>query len=160
VALGRFGLDDGVHSYYHIRNPMRSGSIPFLLLCFLIGSANAQVWVITDTRHPVTGSASIQRIIQLDAAQQIEAELSANLPADPQQATALVQQRLNQGGASLQQRLREAYQGVTDAWSMGITTLPAVVVDQRYVVYGESDLDKALARIAQYRKAVSPAVCG
>jgi len=124
----------------------------FLLLGLLTGNANAQVWVITDSQRPVTGNASVQRVIQLDAAQQIEAELSANLPADPQQATALVQQRLNQGGASLQQRLREAYQGVTDAWSMGITTLPAIVVEQRYVVYGETDLDKALARITQHRK--------
>jgi len=131
---------------------MRSCLISCLWLLLLAGNASAQVWVITDTRHPVTGNASAQRVIQLDAAQQIETELSANLPADPQRAAELIQQRLNQGGASLQQRLREAYQGITDAWSMGITTLPAVVVDQRYVVYGETDLDKALTRIAQHRK--------
>jgi len=126
--------------------------ISSFLLCLLGGSVNAQIWVITDSQRSVTGSTSGQRVIQLDAAQHIEAELSAHLPTDPQQAAALIQQRLNQGGSALQQRLREAYQGVTDAWSMGITTLPAVVVDQRYVVYGETDLDKALARIDQYRK--------
>jgi len=131
---------------------MRSRLISCLWLLLLAGNASAQVWVITDSRHPVTGNASVQRVIQLDAAQRIEAELSANLPADPQHATALVQQRLQQGGTSLQQRLREAYQGITDAWSLGITTLPAVVVDKRYAVYGETDLDKALARIDQYRK--------
>jgi len=126
--------------------------IPFLLLYLLAGNAAAEVWVITDSRHSVTGNASVQRVIQLDTAQHIETELSANLPVDPQQATHLVQQRLNQGGQALQQRLREAYQGITDAWSMGIATLPAVVVDQRYVVYGEANLDKALATIDQYRK--------
>jgi len=152
VALGRFELDDGVHFKRHVTNLMRSRFIPFLLLCLTAGSVNAQVWVITDSRHPVTGNASVQRVIQLDTAQQIETELSAHLPADPQQATTLVQQRLNHGGASLQQRLRDAYQGITDAWSMGITTLPAVVVEQRYVVYGEANLDKALATIDQYRK--------
>jgi len=130
---------------------MISRLISCLWLFLLAGNASAQVWVITDSWHSVTGNASVQRVIQLDTAQQIETELSANLPADPQQAAALVQQRLNQGGQPLQQRLREAYQGITDAWSMGITTLPAVVVEQRYVVYGETDLDKALARIAQYR---------
>jgi len=126
-----------------------------LMSCFLLllaSNANAQVWVVTDSQHPVTGSASAQRVIQLDAAQQIETELSANLPADPKQAATLVQQRLNQGGQTLQQRLRAAYQEITDAWSMGITTLPAVVVDQHYVVYGEVDVDKALVRIQQYRK--------
>ncbi|HEQ1867040.1 TPA: TIGR03757 family integrating conjugative element protein, partial [Pseudomonas aeruginosa] len=72
--------------------------------------------------------------------------------SDPQRAAAMVQQRLQQGGQLLQKRMLDAYQGVADAWSLGITTLPAVVVDQRYVVYGESDLDKALARVAQHRK--------
>ena len=49
-------------------------------------------------------------------------------------------------------RLASAYQGVTDAWSLGITSLPAVVVDQRYVVYGEPDVARALARIEQHRR--------
>jgi len=132
--------------------PMHLHLISSFLLCLLGGSVNAQIWVITDSLHPVTGSASVQRVIQLDSAQHIEAELSANLPADPQQAAAFVRQHLNQGSQTLQQRLREAYQGVTDAWSMGITTLPAVVVEQRYVIYGEANLDKALAHIDQYRR--------
>jgi integrating conjugative element protein (TIGR03757 family) len=40
-----------------------------------------------------------------------------------------------------------AYQGVVDAWSLGIITIPAVVVDQRYVVYGEPDVAKAVVLI-------------
>ena len=48
--------------------------------------------------------------------------------------------------------MREAYQGMTDAWSLGITSIPAVIVDQRYVVYGESDLGQALVRIERYRE--------
>jgi len=117
MARGCLELDDGVYFKRHVLNPMRPRLISCLFLFLLAGNASAQVWVITDSQHPVTGSASVQRVVQLDAAQQIETELSANLPADPQQAAALVQQRLNQ---ALQQRLREAYQGVTDAWSMGI----------------------------------------
>ncbi len=52
----------------------------------------------------------------------------------------------------MQRRIGEAYQGVVDAWSLGITTIPAVVVDRRYVVYGEGNLDGALERVAQYRR--------
>ncbi|UBT80425.1 TIGR03757 family integrating conjugative element protein [Pseudomonas amygdali] len=116
-------------------------------------AANAQeVWVVTNSGNPVTGKATVNRLIELDMPQRFEAELAAQLPSDPQRAAALVQQRLQQGGQPLQKRMRAAYQGVADAWSLGITTLPAVVVDQRYVVYGESDLDKALARVAQHRK--------
>ena len=76
----------------------------------------------------------------------------AHRHADPAQAAAIVQQRLQDGGTPLQQRLADAYQGVIDAWSLGITRIPAVVVDRRYVVYGETDVSRALARIEEYRR--------
>lgn len=125
-------------------------AFPALLLIVSTVSA-ADIWVVTDARHPVAGAQAASRIIRLDAPQSIEAELSAKLPADPQQATEVVRQRLNDGGQALQHRLRDAYQGVTDAWSLGITSIPAVVVDRRFVVYGEDNLDEAVARIARHR---------
>ncbi|WP_238587053.1 TIGR03757 family integrating conjugative element protein [Pseudomonas veronii] len=109
------------------------------------------IWVITDRQHPVQGTPD--RLIELDVPARIEAELSTDLPSDAQQASLLVQQRLKHGGPALQQRLARAYQDVTDAWSLGITTLPAIVVDQRYVVYGEPGVAKAIARIEAYRRA-------
>jgi len=129
----------------------RTLALPALLL--VAGNVTAaEIWIVADVRHPVAGAQAADRIIQLDAAQAIEAELSARLPYDPQRAAALVQRRLNEGGQALQQRMREAYQGMTDAWSLGITSIPAVIVDQRYVVYGESDLGQALVRIERYRE--------
>ncbi|WP_425512184.1 TIGR03757 family integrating conjugative element protein [Xanthomonas citri] len=107
--------------------------------------------VITDSRHPVRTMGG-ERLIELDEAPRIEAELSAALPADPDQATAIARRRLNQGGADLQHRIASAYQGVTDAWSLGITSIPAIVVDRRYVVYGEPDVARAIARIEQHRR--------
>ncbi|WP_425521947.1 TIGR03757 family integrating conjugative element protein [Xanthomonas citri] len=107
--------------------------------------------VITDSRHPVRTMGG-ELLIELDEAPRIEAELSAALPADPDQATAIVRRRLNQGGADLQHRIASAYQGVTDAWRLGITSIPAVVVDRRYVVYGEPDVARAIARIEQHRR--------
>lgn len=111
----------------------------------------ADVLVVTDSHHPVKTMGG-ERLIELDEAPRIEAELSANLPTDPDQATALVKRRLTQGGTDLQRRIATAYQGVTDAWSLGITAVPAVVVDQRYVVYGEPDVARAIARIEQHRR--------
>lgn len=113
----------------------------------------ADVIVVTDRRHPVRVEHQPVRVIELDAVQRIEAELAANLPQDPAHATIIVQQRLREGGTALQQRINEAYQDVVDAWSLGITTLPAVIVAQRYVVYGEPDVAKAAARINTYRRA-------
>lgn len=111
----------------------------------------AEILVVTDSRHPVqaTGGA---RLIELDQHARIEAELSAHVPADPSRGAVLVQQRLNSGGIDLQQRLGAAYLGVVDAWSLGVTTIPAVIVDHRYVVYGEPDVAKAVALIEVHRR--------
>lgn len=158
VRICPMGSTTGVNSPRYVK-PMhaflahlgRTLALPALLL--VAGNVTAaEIWIVTDARHPVAGAQAADRVIQLDAAQAIEAELSARLPDDPQRAAALVQRRLNEGGDALQQHIREAYQGVTDAWSLGITSIPAVIVDQRYVVYGKNDLDHALARIERYRE--------
>lgn len=117
---------------------------------FATSASAADVWVITDRQHPVQGTPD--RLIELDAPARIEAELSARLPGDARQAASLLQHRLTEGGPALQQRLAGAYQGVADAWSLDITTLPAVLVARRYVVYGETNLARALARIERHRQ--------
>ncbi|MBX7274286.1 TIGR03757 family integrating conjugative element protein [Stutzerimonas chloritidismutans] len=111
----------------------------------------AEILVVTDSRHPVqaTGGA---RLIELDHPARIEAELGAHVPADPSRGAAMVQQRLYSGGVELQQRLGAAYQGVVDAWSLGVTMIPAVIIDHRYVVYGEPDVAKAVALIEAHRR--------
>ena len=126
-------------------------ALPAALGIFSPATFAADVVVVTDGHHPVKTMGG-ERLIELDEAPRIEAELSANLPTDPDQATALVKRRLTQGGTDLQRRIATAYQGVTDAWSLGITAVPAVVVDQRYVVYGEPDVARAIARIEQHRR--------
>ena len=126
-------------------------ALPAALAVFSPATFAADVVVVTDSRHPVKTMGG-ERLIELDEAHRIEAELSAGLPTDPEQATAIVKRRLKGGGADLQRRIASAYQSVTDAWSLGITSLPAVVVDRRYVVYGESDVARAVARIEQHRR--------
>ena len=113
-------------------------------------AAAADVLVVTDSHHPVQAPAGA-RVIELDQAARIEFELAAHLPTDPRQAAALVRQRLHDGGEALQRRIGYAYQGVADAWGLGIAKIPAVVVDRRYVVYGEPDVSRAVARINAYR---------
>ncbi|HGM9972055.1 TPA: TIGR03757 family integrating conjugative element protein, partial [Proteus mirabilis] len=48
--------------------------------------------------------------------------------------------------------LRQAYQGVIQAWELGVTRLPAVVVDAQWVVYGTTDIEQAVTQIQQYRE--------
>lgn len=125
-------------------------ALPASLAIISAAAFAADVLVVTDSHHPVKTMGG-ERLIELDEAHRIEAELSAELPANPEQATAIVKRRLGSGGADIQRRLASAYQGVADAWSLGITSIPAVVVDQRYVVYGEPDVARAVARIEQHR---------
>lgn len=106
----------------------------------------AQTWVITDQSHPITSPGPARNIL-LDQ-QHLESELSRGLPADPHQAAAIIQSRLTPpSGKRSQTDLAKAQQDLTDAWSLGITKIPAVVVDRRYVVYGEPDIAKALVLI-------------
>jgi len=126
-------------------------ALPAALAVFSPSTFAADVVVVTDSHHPVKTMGG-ERLIELDEAPRLEADLSAQLPADPEQAAAIVKRRLNNGGADLQRRIASAYQGVADAWSLGVTSIPAVVVDQRYVVYGEPDVARAVARIAQHRR--------
>ncbi|CAR52855.1 MULTISPECIES: TIGR03757 family integrating conjugative element protein [Burkholderia] len=125
-----------------------AAGIAFLALA--TRAAAAEVWLVTDSHHPVLGQAD--RHVVLDAGAVLEAELAANLPTDQERASAIVQQRLKLGGADMQRRIGIAYQGIVDAWSLGVTKVPAIVVDRRYVVYGETDVARAVARIDQYRR--------
>ena len=131
----------------------RETLIAFCLLTAVAGEASADICVYTDRGHAVDlGNTVAVCIVELDTATHLVAEVSADLPSDPSRAATIVRERLKRGGADLEHRLREAYQGVTDAWSLGITKIPAVVVDRRYVVYGEADVERALARIEEYRR--------
>lgn len=122
------------------------------LMCLLlpVSIMAAEIWVVTDQHHAVRGE--VDRLIKLDAPQLIEDELSADLPRDGRVAAVVIHQRIEQGGLPLQQQIRMAHQGVIDAWHLGVTALPAIVVDQRYVVYGEHEVDRALVQIARYRR--------
>lgn len=136
----------------HYRNPAFLRSWWLAGLCILAANASAaSVQVFTDRDHPVQAPTGI-RVVELDAASSLEAELSFPLPPDPTRAAAIARARLNAGGASLQRRLAVAYQSVVYAWSLGIEKIPAVVVDRRYVVYGVSDVARAVSIIDRYRR--------
>ena len=91
------------------------------------------------------------KLIELDLPGRIETELSADLPANSADAASLVQRRLRDGGSALQSRLTAAYQNVADAWRLGIIKIPAVIVERRYVIYGDNDVARAVARIDTFR---------
>jgi integrating conjugative element protein (TIGR03757 family) len=105
--------------------------------------------VITDSDQVVTTD-DPARVINVDRPATLESELSSALPNDPATAQTTIQQLLTSDFAA---RITKAHQDVVDAWSMGVTKIPAVVVDKKFVVYGETDVQRALDRIEAYRVA-------
>lgn len=122
-----------------------------LTALFIAASAQAETWVVTDHAHPVNAPAGV-RMILLDERQRLEEQVSRALPSDPRQAAAAVQRFLaTPDGQRLQDDLAKAQQGAADAWSTGVEKIPAVVVDRRYVVYGEPDVPTAIELIDRAR---------
>lgn len=135
--------------------PFRRGSTQQQLLAIVLFSACAhaqgETWVFTDHAHPVINTVN-HRVIFLDEQQRLEERLTSKLPADPTQAAATIQAYLaSPEGTRFQLELTQAQQGTTDAWSLGVEKIPAVVVDRRYVVYGEPDVDKAISVVDKAR---------
>lgn len=127
-------------------------ALPAALAVLSPATFAADVLVVTDSRHPIQAMGG-ERVIELDLPARIEAELSTGLPADPGRAEAIMQQRLREGKETLQRRIGRAYQGVAEAWGLGIAKVPAAVVDRRYVIYGEPNVARAVARIDAHRSA-------
>lgn len=124
---------------------------PLVALLCACACVQGETWVVTDHAHPVTNSAD-HRVIVLDEKQRLEEHLTSKMPPDPIQAVATIQTYLaSPEGTRFQHELTQAQQGITDAWSLGVEKIPAVVVDRRHVVYGEPDVDKAIRLVDKAR---------
>lgn len=82
---------------------------------------------------------------QLDKSEAIKAELNAKMPVNIDDAAAFMRNYSDSAeGRRVVQSIVDGYQGVGKAFSMGVKQLPAVVIDERYVVYGTVDIGVAL----------------
>ncbi|WP_252090620.1 TIGR03757 family integrating conjugative element protein [Pseudomonas sp. MWU13-3659] len=133
--------------------PLPSSQAALLLVVALANStAHAETWAITDAAHPLTSVPADVRVIKLDDQQRIEEQLSRKLPPNPHQAALAARQFMGTpAGAALMQQLAVAQQANADAWSLGVSKVPAVVVDRRYVVFGQPDVTAAMQTINQAR---------
>lgn len=116
------------------------------------GVVFAGVEVFTVAGKPVTNAPDTAAVVELDAPARLDARISQDLPKTPDRARQALQPRMK--GADWQatlKRYRAAYTGVARAWMLGVERLPAVVVDSRYVVYGEPNVGAALQEIEQAR---------
>lgn len=126
----------------------------FLLSLLAVAvQAPAATVVYTDSRHPPANAASDQ-VVYLDAPDTVQQQLFGDLPADPVQAEQVARNILQSPDRRQKQQLIGlAYQGVLQAYSLKLEKYPAVVFDDRYVVYGTADVAVAEARLAEFQGA-------
>ncbi|MCO0208827.1 TIGR03757 family integrating conjugative element protein [Escherichia coli] len=117
----------------------------FILLTALMPvSVLAGMVVYTDSQHLPENPPPDVVVVLLDEPDQLQAEMFGELPADTQQAEAQVRQVM--ASSTWQQKqlqLNDSYRLVVRAWELGIKKVPAVVFDDRDVVYGTTDVDVA-----------------
>ncbi|EAC1992472.1 TPA: TIGR03757 family integrating conjugative element protein [Escherichia coli] len=100
--------------------------------------------VYTDSAHPPVNLPPEVQVVLLDGPQQLQDAFFGPLPADPEAAEAVVREHMQSPEwSSAQADLAERYRLVTHAWSLGLKKYPAVVFDDREVVYGTTDVAQA-----------------
>jgi len=125
-----------------------------LAALFLTAGVRAGTVIYTDSTHPATGNPGPDvTVVLLDSPDRLQAQLFGPLPADPAQAEQ--QARTVIGSPDFQRRQQDlagAYAGLTRAWSLGLEKYPAVVFDDKWVVYGTSDVGVATQKLNVWKE--------
>ena len=107
--------------------------------------AGPAIEVFTTAGGPAVNVPSGVAVIELDAPGRLDAELSQDLPADPELAEALMRERMaTPEWQETADRYADSYLGLARAWQLGVEKVPAVVIDGRHVIYGQPDVAQAL----------------
>lgn len=125
-----------------------------IAILFLTAGAHDGTAIYTDHAHPVTRELSPDvTVTELDAPSRLQSELFGPLSTNPahaeQQARAVIASPAFRQG---QQALANSYAGVAHAWSLGLEKYPAVVFDDKWVVYGTTDVAAARAKLDAWRE--------
>ncbi|USL57913.1 TIGR03757 family integrating conjugative element protein [Pantoea ananatis] len=125
-----------------------------LAVLFLTAGAHAGTVIYTDHAHPVSGELSPDvTVTELDAPDRLQSQIFGPLSTNPVQAeqqarSVIASSAFRQG----QQALAASYGGVAHAWSLGLEKYPAVVFDDKWVVYGTTDVAAARAKLDAWRE--------
>ncbi|HAT6803617.1 TPA: TIGR03757 family integrating conjugative element protein [Citrobacter freundii] len=127
---------------------MRLFFILFVLFsAYLVPGASAQTVIYTTPLYPVSTATAGMMVQILEDIQQLEQSLFPVLSDHAAEAEQQVIQQMQLPGWREQEaRLTQAYQALFSARSAGIEKVPAVVFDDRFVVYGTTDI-----RLAQQK---------
>lgn len=125
-----------------------------LAALLLTSGACADTVIYTDSKHPITRDPGPGvSVILLDAPEQLQAQQFGSLSADPFQAEQQAREVIRSSAFEQnQQNLAEAYSRLTHAWSLGLDKYPAVVFDDKWVVYGTTDIGVATQQLNAWKE--------
>jgi len=90
----------------------------------------------------------------LSSAKNIQKSLSLKLPNNLKDATSYMGDFASSNkGQEVLKNIVAGYQGVGKSFSLGVKELPAIVINERYVVYGTTDISVALDFHKKFKKA-------
>ncbi|MEE9493616.1 MAG: TIGR03757 family integrating conjugative element protein [Gammaproteobacteria bacterium] len=102
--------------------------------------------VFTTHALPVTRSQSVTaNVYFLDEPARLIAQLEKDLPNTLEEAKAIALDRINRQNQRWVKQMNKHYKGVISAWSSHVAYLPAIVINDQYVIYGVYDIDQALS---------------
>ncbi|CNL86843.1 TIGR03757 family integrating conjugative element protein [Yersinia aldovae] len=127
--------------------------ICYLAALFVSVGAFANTAIYTNGFHPVSAISPDIPVIYLDAPDSVQREIFGSLPVDPAQAERQVRElQASSAFKTLEQQLVAAYQGVINAWSLGLIKYPAVVFGDKWVVYGTTDVGVAAQQLINWQQ--------
>ncbi|WP_079969499.1 TIGR03757 family integrating conjugative element protein [Salmonella enterica] len=124
-----------------------------LATAFLSSGGLAQTVIYTTPAWPVADPQPGVLVQILENVHQLEQSLFPQLSDNPAQAEQQARARMQQHDwREREARLTRAYQALLDARTVGIEKVPAVVFDDKYVVYGTTDAALARQKLDAWRE--------
>ena len=141
-------------------------SITFGMAWATHSDQGVRVEVFTSTNREAVGRTEVHsaeahqvidlQVYELNGIQLVEAELSKDFTASPDQSKYLALQRIQQLDKQTTAAIQNAAVGLAKAMQYGVDRYPAIVFDGEVVVYGLADLSKALYHYQAWRAGARP----
>jgi integrating conjugative element protein (TIGR03757 family) len=118
------------------------------MLCLAQPAMAQTITAYTDSQTRLHNVPPATTIYELDAGLHIEDAMSVDLPPNTREAEQILRARMQSvEWRAMEAKLTRSAEGLAKAKALGVTKIPAVVVDDRYVVYGVTDVTQALQMI-------------
>lgn len=124
-----------------------------LLFASSVSFGNQKIEVFTNDKNPVTTGRYQVTYYNLDDRARAHSLFPQNLPADVEQAkTAMAQFMKTPEFQKTSSELKAAYVGYVAAQSYKLAKIPAIVINEKYILYGLRNVQDALVIHNSYQK--------